>query len=139
MTLLNEVDSYDTRLNEKAVGVQVREYLVKMQNLFSRINEIHDQSLRDYESLKLILEETEEVVDETLIKAYPISRGRKKYKLNVKVKVEDKEVTLLDIKKELIISEFLLLRAKSKLNEIKSAISTARSVLAWDRHEYSET
>ena len=131
---------YDLELKEGAVGVAVRSHLIMLQNLFGRLNEIHDNALRQYELYKIMVDEVAEKVDEAIAREYPITKGTKKKKLSIKVDVSEfKGITLLEARKMTIEAKYSLAKAKSKLAELKSAISSTRSALAWDREEHEET
>ena len=135
--LLEKLD-YSLTLPENALGAEVRDHLVKLQNLFGTFNEMYDEALLELEKSKILLETVTEKVDEALAKEYPVTKGKKR-KLNVKVRIDKEELTILDAKKKLAIAKFELSQAKSKVNELKSAISATRSILAWDRQELSES
>jgi len=133
-------EEYDLTLADGAAGAAVRNHLVMLQNLFSRLNEIHDDALRQHELYKIMIDEVEEKVNEAIVKDYPVTKGSKKKKLNIKVSMDELgEISLLEARKLHVEAKYNLSKAKSKLTELKTAINSTRSVLAWDKQEYEET
>lgn len=147
ITLYNgEELAVDTKIPDGAIGTQIREYLIYIQNVFGNVNEAHDNAVLRFDRAKAYYEEIEELVDEHLSsntgKGPITSKASKGKKSKLKVNVTNREgvtTNLLEAKGLLIDAKFEAARTKSFIEEIKSAIGTARSILAWDRHEYEAT
>ena len=123
-------------------GVQIRNHLIKLQSVFGNVNEMADQAEYEFNLVKVKLDEVEDLVDEELQKQSPIRKTRSKKVGRHKVEVvtsSGEVITLLDIKREYVVARFKLSRAKSRVEEIKTAIASSRSILAWDRLELGST
>lgn len=140
-----KVIGYDLTLEPAAVGAEVRNHLVDLQNIYGLFSAYLDEAAYNLALAKLLVEEVDtlatEIIEDSLSKM-PIQRkSPKKYnKLNMRVQTKNgNEVTLLEAKRSVVDLKKIYDQADSKLKELDRAINTSRSLLAWDRMEYGNS
>lgn len=126
-----------------ATGVLVREHLIKLQAHLPNFNTVYSVLLFEQDEARAILDEVESLANDITVTKNTLRKGAASKKvglMSVKVAASDGiEYTIPQAKKKLNEAKHSALVARLRLDELKVAIQTYRSILTWDRVEYEHS
>jgi len=134
-------DTFDLTINLKMSGAALREELIKLANLYGRINQLSSNAIFKLEQSRNRLGTVISIAWAKYGEEFPSVKPNTK-----KILVKEYEVIVdgnpTSINKEeanVLVYEYISQRGKDKAKEISSILDVGRTLLSWDKAEYGRS
>jgi len=130
-------DTFNLQDYMKGVGGGLRDDLVKMTALYSRISQLANNATRLYEEAQDRCNEVEAMAWSKLDKDLKATQQKIAVRL-VSVEYEDEITNLVQEDKRVSLFSFINSRGKAKMAELSSLLDVGRTLLSWDKQEVAK-
>jgi len=133
-------DTFDLSIDRRKFGAALRDTLVDLANQYGRINQLAANSKFKHGQAKKKLEEVTAL-------AWAKFRPDKDMKVTEKkIRVKEFEVmyngektSIDEEEKNVLIYEYMEQRGKNKMEEMSTILDVGRTLMSWDKQEYSRS
>ncbi len=130
-------DEFDLSINTKLLGFALRERIVELSNLYSRISYLFNNALLLWEKAKIRRDRVEAIAWSSVDKSLKVS-DKKIAAKSLSVVIDGERTTLIAENERVAIYGYIHNKGKNKMQEMSSKLDIARSLLSWDKTEQSK-
>ena len=131
-------DTFDLTIDLRNSGGSLRDDIVKLSNLYGRINQLASNALFLYERAKIRKEKVESIAWSKVNKEQKITAQKMLVK-KIPVEIDMQVTTLNDEENRVSLYFYIYNRGKDKVKEISTILDVGRTLLSWDKIERGKT